>query len=363
MAEKLPTAGRVWMAEKLPTAGARRFSGRRRKRAIPPLNRLLQHFSFRLLRWASVEGLRGCGALGREFHLFWNGGRGTNSRAEIVALCGLLQNAKWLAINSIKVASDPKVVINWLQEQNSLQVPSLQLSTSSLASALDGHIETLYSSFNDISFHACVSRAKFGRRCSIQERDPSCPAIMCFELRIDRILQESGSIGFSVRSFFSVLSLGFVWFICVVNVVLSDHSLCIFGHLRDCSSFLLSFTVPKQDPTALFGGLVNLYHITVKLWLCVNSCDVEICIPIPQGKTNGPFYRFLPFQTILSLFSAPHFPENPVPSQITISRFDLNIRRKILAMNCDSVSLCDSPLAADFFPVPLELTRSPLLTG
>lgn len=79
---------------------------------------------------AFSEGECGCEAqielgFGQSYHCYWSGGEGTNSRAEMLDLWGVLQCAFWLAIEDIVVAGDSKSVIEWAKGRHSFRVPFL----------------------------------------------------------------------------------------------------------------------------------------------------------------------------------------------------------------------------------------------
>lgn len=50
------------------------------------------------------------------FHFWWEGGQGTNNKAEIMALWEVLTMAKWLSIQKFTVFRDAKCVIDWVND-------------------------------------------------------------------------------------------------------------------------------------------------------------------------------------------------------------------------------------------------------
>lgn len=72
----------------------------------------------------------GCGAniilnSSHAFHFYWSGGYGTNMRAKILALWGVMHCASWLVVDEILIVGDSKIVIDWAMGHHSLTVPSL----------------------------------------------------------------------------------------------------------------------------------------------------------------------------------------------------------------------------------------------
>jgi len=77
-----------------------------------------------------LEGC-GCGAqidvsTSLRYKFYLCGGEGTNSRAEVLALWGLLYCARWLDIDSIHIFGDSRVVIEWINRKATFAPPYLQ---------------------------------------------------------------------------------------------------------------------------------------------------------------------------------------------------------------------------------------------
>ena len=77
---------------------------------------------------ASQNGFRGGGGLLLSIHNqnknfgFWIGlGRGTNNRAELLALWALLKLARLLFCPNLKVYGDSKIIVDWASRINQLQ--------------------------------------------------------------------------------------------------------------------------------------------------------------------------------------------------------------------------------------------------
>lgn len=61
--------------------------------------------------------------LGLSYHFCWSRGFGSNSRAELVALWGVLRCGSWLAIEEIDIYGDSRSVIEWAQGKSSFRAP------------------------------------------------------------------------------------------------------------------------------------------------------------------------------------------------------------------------------------------------
>lgn len=46
------------------------------------------------------------------YHLWWEGGEGTNNQAEVIGLWGILKATKWIGMVNIKIYDDAKGVID-----------------------------------------------------------------------------------------------------------------------------------------------------------------------------------------------------------------------------------------------------------
>ena len=56
------------------------------------------------------------------FSLSLGGGQGTNSKAELLSLYGLLQFAAYIGISDISICGDSKALIEWMNGNFNLQV-------------------------------------------------------------------------------------------------------------------------------------------------------------------------------------------------------------------------------------------------
>lgn len=79
---------------------------------------------------AQQEGVCGCGAWiqmegGERYHIIWNGGPGTNNKAEIMALWSGLLVAHILMIPSIDIYGDSQIVIEGISGRASLRCTNL----------------------------------------------------------------------------------------------------------------------------------------------------------------------------------------------------------------------------------------------
>lgn len=79
---------------------------------------------------ACKNGQCGCGVLiitepDKYYHFWWEGGTGSNNRAEIIALWGLLFTASSLNINTPQIFGDYKGCIDWMNGLSCFQPPLL----------------------------------------------------------------------------------------------------------------------------------------------------------------------------------------------------------------------------------------------
>lgn len=79
---------------------------------------------------ACNEGITGCGAwikLSRRerIHLHWNGGPGTNNKAEIMALWGGLLAAVNLNLTEVHIYGDSKLIIDCISGRQNMNNPGL----------------------------------------------------------------------------------------------------------------------------------------------------------------------------------------------------------------------------------------------
>ena len=80
---------------------------------------------------ASDEGMIGCGVWikvsGTErYNIFWNGGPGTNNKAEIMALWGGLLFAYDMQLQGVSIYEDSQLIINWVTNSYHMMTPHLQ---------------------------------------------------------------------------------------------------------------------------------------------------------------------------------------------------------------------------------------------
>ena len=80
---------------------------------------------------ACREGDMGCGSWIKlsqreRIHIHWNGGQGTNNKAEVIALWGGLRFAAYLQLQDIHVYGDSKIFIGWITNLASLIPTELQ---------------------------------------------------------------------------------------------------------------------------------------------------------------------------------------------------------------------------------------------
>jgi ribonuclease HI len=60
------------------------------------------------------------------YHAYFGGGRGTNTKEELLALWGILWLARSKSINQLQVLGDSKVIINWVEGKFKLQILELE---------------------------------------------------------------------------------------------------------------------------------------------------------------------------------------------------------------------------------------------
>lgn len=76
------------------------------------------------------QGTCGCGILimineNTQFSIHWNGGRGSNSKAEAMALAGLLKFCLFLDLQHVSIFGDSKVMVDFISRKNQILVPHL----------------------------------------------------------------------------------------------------------------------------------------------------------------------------------------------------------------------------------------------
>lgn len=108
------------------------------------------HFPIGYFDGAAQQTNCGCGAWillspGCQYKLFWNGGSGTNMKAEVMALWGLLWWASYLCADKIWIVGDSKVLIDHLNHKENINPGTL--------SHWLRRIDRLRSVFAAISFH------------------------------------------------------------------------------------------------------------------------------------------------------------------------------------------------------------------
>lgn len=91
----------------------------------------------------------GCGALiviepGRFYHFWWEGGRGTNNKANIIALWGILSCSRWLGLEIVHIYGDAEGIIEWVKGRS--------LFSPTILSNWMSHIRNFADSFQNISF-------------------------------------------------------------------------------------------------------------------------------------------------------------------------------------------------------------------
>lgn len=62
----------------------------------------------------------------RSYKFHWNCGFGSNTRAELLALWGILYCATWLGLGELTVFGDSKSIIDWVNMRGSLNSPILE---------------------------------------------------------------------------------------------------------------------------------------------------------------------------------------------------------------------------------------------
>lgn len=62
---------------------------------------------------------------GKFYHFVWYSGGGSNTRAELLAMSGVLFYARWLDIEVIYIFGDSKVVVDWAIGKSTMQTPDL----------------------------------------------------------------------------------------------------------------------------------------------------------------------------------------------------------------------------------------------
>lgn len=80
---------------------------------------------------ACMDGIIGCGAWVKlshreRIHLFWNGGTGSNNKAEFMAIWGALMAAINLKISNVNFYGDSKIVVDSIMGNIQLSNPGLQ---------------------------------------------------------------------------------------------------------------------------------------------------------------------------------------------------------------------------------------------
>lgn len=98
---------------------------------------------------AAQNSCCGCGAQLKldtrcHYKIFQNGGPGTNTRAEVLDLWGLMWFARQLCVDRLTVFGDSHVVINYMKNTNALSTPQLIHQPD--------RIKALCDSFNHINF-------------------------------------------------------------------------------------------------------------------------------------------------------------------------------------------------------------------
>lgn len=101
---------------------------------------------------ACNEGITGCGAwikLSRRerIHLHWNGGPGTNNKAEIMALWGGLLAAVNLNLTEVHIYGDSKLIIDCISGRQNMNNPGLHgwlKRTQRLWHRLDNHLSLTF---------------------------------------------------------------------------------------------------------------------------------------------------------------------------------------------------------------------------
>lgn len=79
---------------------------------------------------AEHDGICGCGVLiianeKNHYLIHWNGGRGSNSKAEVMALAGLLSFCLFLNLQSVSIFGDSRVLVDYVLGKNKILKPQL----------------------------------------------------------------------------------------------------------------------------------------------------------------------------------------------------------------------------------------------
>jgi len=79
---------------------------------------------------AEDNGICGCGVhiiTNENYHflIHWNGGKGSNSKAEAVALAGLLSFCLFLNLQNVSIFGDSKVMVDHVLGKNNILKPQL----------------------------------------------------------------------------------------------------------------------------------------------------------------------------------------------------------------------------------------------
>jgi len=59
------------------------------------------------------------------YHFRWNGGKGSNNRAEVIALWGLLYCARRINLEVLHVFGDSQVTIDWINRETTFALPEM----------------------------------------------------------------------------------------------------------------------------------------------------------------------------------------------------------------------------------------------
>jgi len=102
---------------------------------------------------AEQRGIYGCRVFilineSSHFSIHWNGGRGSNSKAEVMALAGLLYFCFFLDIRHVLIFGDSKVMVDFVHKENNISMPHLTGWLNRIRSLWDDMYE---SSINHIS--------------------------------------------------------------------------------------------------------------------------------------------------------------------------------------------------------------------
>lgn len=134
-----------------------------------------------------------CGAFivlepGCYYHFWQEGGQGTNSRAEIIALWGVLLFAKWLRLEQLRVHGDAKSIIDWVKEYT--------LFSPTILSYQMKRKRTLVSTFQSISFQH-IYREQNQVADQFSKSINTNPAKFFFAAYVQDALMNAGTINFS----------------------------------------------------------------------------------------------------------------------------------------------------------------------